>query len=133
MWIVGVITGLVVGAMLESAGAARAETGEVMIAASAAYRLEQGGGEVRSPDIILDGRVYERLRFRTDGPSRNSATHRPPSPSPPREEKPAVVEAAKAQETVPVSKRIVWLWGALATGLLVLAVMAWSLFRGMEG
>ncbi len=49
------------------AEAALAETGEATLTASVAYRLEQGGGEVRSPDIALDGRVYERLRLRTDG------------------------------------------------------------------
>lgn len=173
------------------ADAASSETGETMIAASVAYRLEQGGGEVRSPDIALDGRAYERLRIRTDGPIAQlgnpppaitvaaaprslvflgqgggpftlhwgvdeahgraapltliapkyrpgqtdfAAVARVDIPAPPREEKPVVVEAApKEKEVAPVTERKIWLWAALAAGLLVLAAMAWSLFRGMDG
>ena len=43
-----------------------------------------------------------------------------------------MVEVAKEAEHVPDTNRRVWLWGALAAGFLVLAAMAWSLFRGME-
>ena len=172
------------------AASTSAESGESMIAASVAYRLEQGRGEVRSQDIALDGRVYQRLRLRTDGPiaqlgkpppaitiaaaprslvflgqgggpfTLHWGVHEPHGraaplsliapgyrpgqrdfaalarvdiPAPPPEEKPVAVDVAKEPEPVPAMNRKIWLWGALAAGLLVLAAMAWSLFRGMEG
>ena len=164
------------------------ESGEATIATGVAYRLEQAGGEVRSPEIALDGRVYQRLRLRIDGPIAQlgnpaptvtvaaaprslvflgqgggpftlqwgvhephgraaplaliapkyrpgqgdfAALARVDIPAPPPEEKPIVVEVAKEAEPVQDSNRRVWLWGALAAGFLVLAAMAWSLFRGM--
>ena len=170
------------------ATSAPAESGESMIAAGVVYRLEQGGGEVRSPEIALDGRVYQRLRLRTDGPiaqlgsppptvaiaaaprsliflgqgggpftlhwgvhephgraaplSLIAPKYRPGQgdfaapahvhiPALPPEEKPMAVDVAKEPEPVPDTNRKVWLWGALAAGLLVLAAMAWSLFKGM--
>ena len=49
---------------------------------------------------------------------------------PPRQVPPAVVEVAS--RPAPTSDRKPWLWATLAVGLLLLAGMAWSLFRSMD-
>jgi len=45
-----------------------ASTQELALVDTVVYRLTQGGGEVRSPTVALDGGVYDTLRLRTNGP-----------------------------------------------------------------
>lgn len=47
---------------------AAAAPDEVALADAVVYRLTQGASEARSPDIALDGAVWQRLRLRTAGP-----------------------------------------------------------------
>jgi hypothetical protein len=45
-----------------------AASGEIPLIDTVVYRLEQGGQQVRSPALALDGQSYARLRLRTRGP-----------------------------------------------------------------
>lgn len=71
--------------------------------------------------------------YRPDRPIRARLVTVDIPPPPPSEEKPPVLIADQTTSPEPVNKdRIMWLWTALSGGLLLLAGMAWSLFRGMD-
>jgi len=164
-------------------------TTEVILAQAVAYRLKQGGVELRSDDLALDGGIYTRLRIQTQGPinllgqtapsievastprsllflGRGSAPfsvhwgvdekqgealpfatlvpdYRATKPLKAdvatvdipaqilRQAPPSEAKATNLQQEKSTPEKKLWLWAALTAGLLLLASMAWSLFKSM--